>query len=112
MTAKDHDDPFAQACREVFACHPDAIGVAYKGLDCGCSLLCGVDARGAPVGRMIHVGTRSRAGAPVCLACKRDNPWGRVVREGLVWPGSPAEHPEPEVRATIGRTVFGPDYSE
>lgn len=107
------DDPFEHACRQVLAKYPEAIGVAYKGLDCGCSLLCGVSAHGAPVGDLVHVPAHSRgANAPVCLSCKRGSPWERVVREGLVWPGTPGERPSEELRTAIGRAVFGPNYTE
>ena len=40
---------FLQNCQQILTRHPEAIGVAFKWLDCGCALLCGVSAKGEPV---------------------------------------------------------------
>jgi hypothetical protein len=37
---------FDAACQTILIEQPEAIGVAFKFLDCGCSLLCGVSAQG------------------------------------------------------------------
>ena len=108
-------DAFAQTCREILDLYPEAIGVAYKGLDCGCSLMCGVSAQGQPLGALQHVpgtATESGAGALICLRCKQDNGLQRVVNQGVVWPGTEAEWPEMDLRIAIGTAVFGPGYVE
>ena len=101
---------------EILNAYPEAIGVAYKGLDCGCSLLCGVSAGSQPLGPLRHLsGQPRRTGrrAPICLKCKRDDGLStRVVREGIFWPGSVDERPDIELRNLIGRSVFGAHYKE
>ena len=92
-------DEFQAACLQIILHEPEAIGVAYKGLDCGCALVC------QPVTRD---GER-----PICLKCKADDGLrGRVVRQGIYWPGAAHELPDPELRSRIGRAVFGRDYRE
>ncbi len=106
---------FESICHHILGEHPDAIGVAYKVLDCGCSLLCGVSAQGNPVGELRHAsGQPVRKGVkpPICLKCKLDNGLKRVVWEGVFWPGGDNEKPEKELRLLIGRRVFGPGYFE
>jgi hypothetical protein len=107
---------FETLCTEILNAHPEAIGVAYKGLDCGCALLCGVSASSQPLGPLRYLsGQPQRAGrrAPICLKCKlNDGLRGRVVREGIFWPGTESERPDIELRNLIGRTVFGPHYEE
>ena len=106
---------FDSACQAILTACPDAIGVAFKFLDCGCSLLCGVSAQGNPVGELIHVsGQPAQKGrkAPVCFICKKDNGLERVIWEGIHWPGDENELPDKELRLSIGRNVFGPGYSE
>jgi hypothetical protein len=108
-------DSFTNACRKILVEHPEAIGVAYKGLDCGCALVCGVSAKGDPIGSLIHVTGQPVTGdkkAPICLKCKKDNGLNRVVQEGISWPGDENELPDKELRLSIGRKVFGPDYLE
>ncbi len=107
---------FEALCMEILNAYPEAIGVAYKGLDCGCALLCGVSASSQPLGTLhhlsgqpVHPGRR----APICLKCKLDDGLRRrVVREGIFWPGSSDERPDIELRNLIGRSVFGPQYRE
>ena len=106
---------FMRTCNQIFQDFPEAIGVAYKGLDCGCSLMCGVSAQGYPVGELQHVaGASGESGADalVCLACKRDDGLQRVVNQGIMWPGTRAEWPDPSLRLKIGKAVFGPAYEE
>ncbi len=107
---------FEALCMEILNAYPEAIGVAYKGLDCGCALLCGVSASSQPLGELRHLsGQPGNPGrrAPICLKCKLDNGLRRrVVREGIFWPGSTDELPDIELRNLIGRSVFGPHYRE
>lgn len=106
---------FLQACNQIFDLYPEAIGVAYKGLDCGCSLMCGVSAQGQPLGELQHVpnvGSGSGTGALICLQCKQDNGLQRVVNQGIAWPGTEAERPEAALRVAIGKAVFGQEYVE
>ena len=96
---------FTALCMQILNAYPEAIGVAYKVLDCGCALLCGVSASGQP--------RPSDRRAPICLKCKRDDGLrNRVVREGIFWPGTISERPELELRNLIGRSVFGAHYNE
>jgi len=106
---------FNSACRTILATYPQAIGVAFKFLDCGCSLLCGVSGQGSPVGELIHVSgqpERKDGKLPVCFVCKKDDGLQRVIWEGIHWPGDENEQPSKELRLAIGRTVFGPGYVE
>ena len=108
---------FEALCMEILGAYPEAIGVAYKGLDCGCSLLCGVSASSQPLGVLRHLSGQPSGHPgrtpPICLKCKLDDGLRRrVIREGIFWPGSPDERPELELRNLIGRSVFGPHYRE
>jgi hypothetical protein len=113
--SRKKSNAFLESCDGIFARHPDAIGVAFKWLDCGCVLLCGVSARGEPVGALVHVsGSAPGKGrpAPICLKCKRDGGLDRVVWQGIHWPGDEGELPERRLRLAIGRQVFGTGYVE
>jgi hypothetical protein len=106
---------FDRACQAILGAFPEAIGVAFKFLDCGCSLLCGVTAQGRPIGELVHVSgqlLKKGKSQPVCLKCKRDGGLHRVVWEGIHWPGGENELPDKELRIAIGRNVFGPGYVE
>ena len=106
---------FDQACLTILGSFPEAIGVAFKFLDCGCSLLCGVSAQGDALGTLVHVsGQPIRKGKkpPICFRCKRDGGLDRVIWEGIHWPGDESELPDKELRLAIGRNVFGPAYVE
>ncbi len=108
-------DPFHDACQRIFLENPEAIGVAYKGLNCGCAMICGVSAKGEPAGELVHITgqpTGKGLGPPICLMCKKDDGLDRVVRQGMHWPGEESEKPDQELRQSIGERVFGPDYSE
>jgi hypothetical protein len=116
---KDMDwkmNEFEMTCAQVILEEPEAIGVAYKGLDCGCALACGVSATGEPLGRMRYVSGQPlpvMGMQPVCLRCKMDDGLeNRVVREGIYWPGAEHERPEFELRNRIGKSVFGDAYEE
>ena len=112
---KISSNPFNQACYKILLEHPNTIGVAYKVLDCGCSLLCGVSAQGDPVGELLHItGQPERKGIrpPICLRCKIDDGLKRVVWEGIYWPGNESEQPDKDFRISIGRKVFGRGYLE
>ncbi len=101
-------------CMEILKSYPEAIGVALMALDCGCVKVCGVSAKGDPVGEMTGV-TRdhpSRSGTPICLACRKKGWMNRVVRREIFWPGSEDEKPDKKLRMKIGRRVFGVEYSE
>jgi hypothetical protein len=117
MTSSNNqsENAFNDACRQILDEDPEAIGVAFKWLDCGCSLICGVSAKGAPLGLLVHVsGQPKKKGRkpPICLKCKRDNGMERVVWQGIHWPGDESELPDKKLRLAIGRKVFGPNYSE
>ena len=107
--------PFSEACQNILIEHPEAIGVAYKILNCGCALICGASVGGEPVGDLNHIsGQPVRRGnkVPVCLKCRMDNGLKRVVWEGIYWPGPQHEWPDIELRISIGRRIFGPGYME
>jgi hypothetical protein len=107
--------PFNEACQTILFERPEAIGVAYKILDCGCALLCGVSAGGDPIGTLQHIsGQPVKKGAkpPICLKCRKSNGLDRVIWHGIYWPGTQREWPEKDLRLSIGRMVFGPAYIE
>ena len=116
MMGTDHkENAFSDTCRDILTQYPEAIGVAFKWLDCGCSVVCGVSAHGEPVGPLIHVnGQPALKGRkpPICLKCRRDKSLERVVWQGIHWPGDESELPDKSLRISIGKKVFGPDYSE
>jgi hypothetical protein len=108
-------NPFEETCRQILIEQQQAIGVAYKVLDCGCSLLCGISPGGDPLGSLRRVsGQPERQGmkAPICLKCKIDSGLKRVVWEGIYWPGQESERPDKDFRISIGKKVFGPGYLE
>ena len=101
-------------CENLILQHPEAMGIAYMELDCGCINSCGVSAKGDPVGEMHAISGQAQKGDTVCLKCYRDKKidWGRVIDKGLIWPGEDSERPDDNIRMAIGKKVFGPDYSE
>ena len=106
---------FDAACQAILAEQPEAIGVAFKFLDCGCAMLCGVSAQGDALGELIHVSgqpTKKGKKTPICLRCRKDGGFDRVIWEGIHWPGDESERLDKELRIAIGRTVFGPGYLE
>lgn len=99
----------------IFASRQDAVGVAFRELDCGCARLCGVSRKGRPVGEVYNVSGQpaTRNLEPlVCLQCYRDKRFAveRTVRQGILWADRPKRQTEPEERARIGFTVFGDGY--
>jgi len=107
--------PFNKACQKILFERPEAIGVAYKVLDCGCALLCGVSAVGDPIGTLQHISSqpiKKKSSPPICLKCRKDNGLDRVVWDGIYWPGVQREWPDKDLRISIGRKVFGPYYME
>lgn len=83
-------------------------------LDCGCINVCGVSIQGAPVGSIKTVALTEGTQNPVCNLCllEKGRVAGRVVDRKIIWPGDESELPAPELRLTIGRKVFGPEYTE
>ena len=111
----DGSTPFNNACQKILMAYPGAIAVAYKVLDCGCALLCGVSASGDPEGKLVHVSGQPAQGEimqPICLKCRRDDGLNRVVWEGIYWPGDQSTLPDKDLRLFIGRKIFGSTYHE
>ena len=107
--------PFNEACENILTEHPEAIGVAYKVLNCGCALVCGASAGGEPLGSLHHIsGQPAKKGgpAPICLRCRKEKGLDRVVWEGIYWPGPQKEWPDKELRISIGQRIFGAGYME
>ena len=107
--------PFNTACKKILVESPEAIGVAYKVLDCGCALLCGTSAGGEPIGLLQHISGQSiKKGnpPPICLKCRKDNGVGREIWDGIYWPGTQNEWPDKDLRILIGQKIFGPRYME
>ncbi|MDJ0817537.1 MAG: hypothetical protein QNJ58_15110 [Desulfobacterales bacterium] len=112
---KKQYSPFNDACQNILMRHPEAIGVAYKVLNCGCALICGATAGGDPIGKLRHISgqpVKSGRRAPICLKCRLDGGLDRVVWEGIYWPGPQSEWPEKNLRIKIGRKIFGLGYME
>ena len=101
-------------CEDLILQHPEAMGIAYMELDCGCINSCGVSAKGDPVGEMQAISGYSQKEDTVCLKCYRDKKidWSRIIDKGLIWPGEDSERPDEKLRMAIGKRVFGPDYTE
>ena len=113
----DRDEKLKDICNATVMAQPDAVGIAYIELDCGCIHFCGVSFNGYPVGVMQTMSGPSDEAAdesPICLRCYREKKLDmtRVVKKGIVWPGEASELPEKDLRIFIGQTVFGPDYDE
>lgn len=113
----DRDERLKDICNRMVFNHPEAIGIAYIELDCGCIHFCGVSFNGYPVGIMQTLDGPSQDDVdapPICLQCYREKTlnMARVIRKGIVWPGGASEEPEKDFRIFIGQTVFGPDYDE
>jgi hypothetical protein len=107
--------PFNEACQNILFENPEAIGVAYKVLNCGCALICGASAGGEPIGTLRHItGQPMKRGSkpPICLKCRKDNGLERAVWQGIYWPGPQHEWPDKNLRISIGRKIFGDSYIE
>ncbi len=110
-------DVLKKTCETIILEQPEAIGMVFVELDCGCINVCGVSAKGDPIGSMQTISGHQRDKdnkSPVCLKCYKDKKvaMDRVVNKGLVWPGDESERPEKELRLCIGQKVFGLDYTE
>ena len=106
-----------QICNKIAMEEPEAIGMAFIELDCGCINVCGVSAKGDSIGTLQTIPSafiEDDQSQPICLACYKDKSidMGRVIHKGLVWPGDESEKPQRALRQFIGESVFGPDYSE
>lgn len=107
--------PFNEACQGILLDHPEAIGVAYKVLNCGCALICGATAGGEPIGTLHQISgqpVNRGSKSPICLKCRKDNGLDRVVWQGIYWPGPQREWPDKDLRIIIGRKIFGNGYME
>jgi len=110
-------DQYLEIAEIIFSAHRDAVGVAYRELDCGCARLCGVSRRGEPVGEVYNLSGQpaTRNLEPlVCLRCYREQRFAveRTARLGILWSDRPRRETPPEERASIGQAVFGDDYRE
>lgn len=110
-------DHYWEIAEIIFASRRDAVGVAFRELDCGCARLCGVSRKGDPVGEVYNVSGQpaTRNLEPlVCLRCYRDQRFAveRTARRGILWADRPKQDTRTEERVRIGRAVFGEDYRE
>jgi len=99
------------------AARADAVGVAFRELDCGCARLCGVSREGDPVGEVYNYSgqpTTRNLEPLVCLKCYRDKRFAveRTSRKGILWADTPDRRTEADERQTIGQTVFGNGYRD
>jgi hypothetical protein len=110
-------EKYLEIAEIIFAARRDAVGVAYRELDCGCARLCGVSRRGDPVGEVYNLSGQpaTRNLEPlVCLRCYRDKRFAveRTARQGILWSDRPRREVPPQERDWIGRAVFGDAYRE
>ena len=108
-------DQYSDIAVIIFTSRRDAVGVAFRELDCGCARLCGVSRKGDPVGEVYNVSGQpsTRNLEPlVCLRCYRDKRFAveRTARQGILWAEGFRQDTRPEERLRIGRAVFGDDY--
>lgn len=92
---------------------PDAVGTVLFELDCGCIRACAVSTEGYPMGEMIMVSGKKVDADFECDICREDggaNP-ERCISKAIIWPGEESEMPSEEFRLSIGKKVFGDDYS-
>ena len=106
-----------QMCNKIAMEQPEAIGMAFIELDCGCINVCGVSVKGDSVGTLQTIPgpfIEDDQSQPICLTCYKDKSIdiGRVINQGIMWPGDESEKPQRQLRQFIGQSVFGPDYSE
>ena len=104
-------------CNRIIMNHPDAIGMATIELDCGCINVCGMSAKGEPLGSIMSIPAHQEAGKDnslICFKCleKKGGITNRIVNQGIIWPGDESEAPEEEIRQYLGQKVFGPGYLE
>jgi hypothetical protein len=108
-------DKFAEIAEIILASRKDAVGVAFRELDCGCAYLCGVSRGGDPVGEVYNVSGQpaTRNLEPlVCLRCYRDKRFAvkRTARQGILWAVDADRRTQPQERDLIGQAVFGEDF--
>lgn len=113
----DRDEKLKDICNTIVMERPEAVGIAYIELDCGCIHFSGVSFNGDPIGKMQTLSgppDDDTEESPICLQCYREKTLNtvRVTKKGLIWPGDAAEMPERDLRIFIGQTVFGPEYDE
>ncbi len=93
---------------------PEAVGTVLFELDCGCLRACAVSEEGGPMGEMLQVSGRpDNEEAYTCELCDKDGgaDTKRCINKALIWPGEEADLPSEEFRLSIGKKVFGDDYS-
>ena len=105
------------ACRYIRGEFPEAVGIAYMELDCGCIKLCGVSSRGrllGPISLTLGKSSIRKNRPPVCKKCKTDEGVNikRVVRHGLIWPNNSIHKIDGDLKITIGRKLFGDRYGK
>lgn len=110
-------EKYSEIAEIILASRRDAVGVAYRELDCGCACLCGVSRKGDPVGEVYGVSGQpaTRNLEPlVCLRCYRDQRFAveRTARQGILWAEAPDRRTQPEERVLIGYAVFGDGFRD
>ncbi len=93
--------------------NPEAVGTVLFELDCGCLKACAVSEEGHPMGEMIMVSGKPVTEKYECCICEEDGgaDTKRCIKKAIIWPGEESELPSEEFRLTIGKKVFGDDYS-
>ena len=110
-------DKYSELVEIIMAARADAVGVAFRELDCGCARLCGVSRKGDPVGEVYNYSgqpTTRNLEPLVCLKCYRDKRFAveRTARQGILWADLPGRQTEADDRHMIGQAVFGNDYRD
>ena len=110
-------DKYLEIAEIIIASRRDAVGVAYRELDCGCARLCGVSRKGDPVGEVYNLSgqpTTRNLEPLVCLRCYRDKRFAveRTTRQGILWADRAERQVRADERARIGQAVFGDSYRE
>jgi hypothetical protein len=110
-------DKYSELFEIIMAARTDAVGVAFRELDCGCARLCGVSRKGDPVGDVYNFSGQpaTRNLEPlVCLKCYRDKRFAveRTARQGIFWADTPGRQTGADERHRIGQAVFGDGYHE
>ena len=71
----DRDEKLKDICNTIVMERPEAVGIAYIELDCGCIHYSGVSFNGDPIGKMQTLSGPSDDGteeSPICLKCYRE----------------------------------------
>lgn len=110
-------DKYSELVEIIIAARTDAVGVAFRELDCGCARLCGVSRQGDPVGDAYNFSgqpTTRNLEPLVCLKCYRDKRFAveRTARQGIFWAETPDRRTGADERHVIAQAVFGDDYNE